>query len=126
MCERYIKFDRYYKETSVKMEDYVLEFEKLYNCINQKEMTLPPAVLAFKPLDGVKLNHHDHQLVLTGVDYTNWKSLFEQMKKALCKFHGEQAILSSSDSPAAIKVEPALYNEKEAYYSKVSQYRKSN
>ena len=42
------------------------------------------------------------------------------MKKALRKFHGEQA--SSSDSPAAVKVEPALYNEKEAYYSKVSQY----
>ena len=42
--ECYIKFDRYYKETSVKMEDY----EKLYNHINQKEMTLPPSVLAFK------------------------------------------------------------------------------
>ena len=42
--ECYIKFDRYYKETSVKMEDY----KKLYNHINQKEMTLPPAVLAFK------------------------------------------------------------------------------
>ena len=42
--ECYIKFDRYYKETSVKMEDY----EKLYNHINQKEMTLPRAVLAFK------------------------------------------------------------------------------
>ena len=64
--ERYIKSDWYYKETSVKMEDYVLEFENLYNCINQKEMTLAPAVLAFKLLDGAKLNC---QLVLTGADY---------------------------------------------------------
>ena len=52
--------------------------------------------------------------------------LFEQMKKALRKFHGEQAIPSSSDPPAAIKVGPALYNEEEAYYSKMSQYRKYN
>ena len=48
------------------------------------------------------------------------------MKKALCKFHGEQAIPTSSDPPAAIKVELALYNEEEAYYSKMSQYRKYN
>ena len=41
--ERYIKFDRYYTETSVKWK-IVLEFEKLYNHINQKEMTLPPAL----------------------------------------------------------------------------------
>ena len=84
------------------------------------------AVLEFKLLDGAKLNHRDRQLVLTGVDYTNRETLFEQMKKALRKFHGEQAIPSSSDPPAAIKVEPAIYNEEEAYYSKMSQYWKYN
>ena len=108
------------------MEDYVLEFEKLYNRIYQKEMTLPPAVLAFKLLDGAKLNHCDCQLVLTGIYYTNRETLFEQMKKAFHKFHGKQVIPSSSDLPAAIKVETALSNEQEAYYSKMSQYRKYN
>ena len=71
---------------------------------------------SFKLLDGAKLNHCDCQLVLTGVDYTNRETLFQQMKKALCKFHGEQTIPSSSDTPAAIKVEPALYNEEQAYH----------
>lgn len=60
----------------------------------QKEMKLPSSVLAFKLLDVAKLTHKDRQLVLTAVDYTKKEELFEQMKTALRKFHGEQAIPS--------------------------------
>ena len=55
--ERYVNLDRYYKDSSMKMKDYLQEFEKLYNRINQKEMTLPSPVLAFKILGGIKLKH---------------------------------------------------------------------
>ena len=74
------------------MEEFILEFEKRYNRIKQKEMTLPTCVLAFKLLDASGLSHRDRQLVLTGVDYSNKDSMYDQMKASLKKFHGEQAI----------------------------------
>ena len=43
----------------MKMEDYLQEFGKLHNWINQKEMTLPSSVLAFKILGGIKLRHRN-------------------------------------------------------------------
>ena len=74
------------------MEEFILEFEKRYNRIKQKEMALPTCVLAFKLLDASGLSHRDRQLVLTGVDYSNKDSMYNQMKASLKKFHGEQAI----------------------------------
>ena len=102
------------------MEDYILEFEKLYNRISQKDMTLPPPVLAFKLLDSAKLSHHDRQLALTGVDYSQKNTLFTQMKNSLHKFHGEQAI----PNEASIKTEEEVHFNK--YSNRNRQYRNPN
>ena len=125
---RYVKFDRC-KDSSIKMEDRILEFENFYNRINQKEMTFTaPSALAFKILNGATLNHRDRQLVLTGLDYTNKVTLFDQMRKALRKFHRDQAIKVSSDNTTetAIKIEAILSNEDETRYMKINPYRKHN
>ena len=103
--ERYIHFDRYVRENDKKMEEFILEFEKLYNRIKQKDMTLPSPVLAFKLLDAAKLSHRDRQLALTGVDYARKNELFDQMKAALQKFHGDQAIPLTEGEGASIKIE---------------------
>ena len=87
------------------MEDFILEFEKLYNRIMQKIMILPPAVVALKLLDTSQIDSYNRKLVLNVVDYNKVNILFDQMKNALQKFHGHQAILTSS---AAIKIEAAL------------------
>lgn len=120
--ERFTILDPFEIEPKQKMEDFVLEFEKLYNRIKQKEMALPDPVFGFKILDAAKLNHHDRQLVLTGVDYSKKDSIFTQMKASLKKFHGEQAIpdsiSSTEDSHVAIKSEPAFVAEQnEVYYA---------
>ena len=52
------------------MEDFILEFGKLYNRIKQTSTELPEVVLAFMLLDASKISHWDCQLVLTGVDYS--------------------------------------------------------
>ena len=49
--EQYLNFDRFSREAKQKMEEFILEFEKCYNRIKQKEMALPMCVLAFKLLD---------------------------------------------------------------------------
>jgi len=87
--ERYVKFDRFCRTDNQKIEYFATEFEKLYNRIRQKDKELPIPVLAFKLLDSSGLTHHNRQLVLTVVDYTNKANLFLQMKYSLKKFHGE-------------------------------------
>ena len=47
MYERQTKLDRYEKKDQDKMDDFILEFEKLHNRIKQKSMELPEVVLAF-------------------------------------------------------------------------------
>ena len=41
------------------MEDFVLKFEKLYNRIRQKNMILPPAVIALKLFDALQLDSNN-------------------------------------------------------------------
>ena len=80
--ERYVAFDRYKKDSSQKMDDFILEFERRYYRAKQ-EMELPQAVLAFKLLDPAQVEQKDRQLVLTGVDYSKKTELFDQMKSSL-------------------------------------------
>ena len=61
--ERYIQFARYERCDNTKMDDFLLQFEKLYNRIKQKDTKLPEAVLAFKLLDASKIPNRDRQLV---------------------------------------------------------------
>ena len=73
--ERFIQFERYKKTEDVKMEDSILEFEKLYNRVRQKNMILPPAAIALKLLDASQLDSNNRKLVLTAVDYNKVNTL---------------------------------------------------
>ena len=109
--ERYTSFDRYQRDPKQKMEEFVLEFEKLYNRIKQRDTGLPQAVLAFKLLDASKLPHRDRQLVLTGVDYSQKDNLFDQMKASLKKFHGEEAIPFEGNTPSLSDISAIKLNQ---------------
>ena len=111
----FIQFECYKKTKDVKMEDFITEFEKLYNCIRQKNMILQPALIALKLLDALQCDSNNWKLVLTAVDYNKVNMLFDQMKNALWKFHWQQAILASS---VPIKIATALEATPEiVYYS---------
>ena len=64
-----------------------------YNRILKKNMKLPSEILAFKLLRRVNITKEEKMLVLTGMDYGQKDTLFEQksLKKSLKKFKGEQA-----------------------------------
>ena len=101
------------------MEEYVTEFEKLYTKAKKFKLDLPEPVLAFKLLDCSGLNHKDHQLTLTGVNYAESGTLFKQMSVSLKKFFRKQAITSADNcySGVSVKVEP-VFSSKEVYYSR--------
>ena len=111
--EAYVNFDQYRRIPSESMEKYVIEFEKLYLKTKKHGMELPQSVLAFKLLDGTLLNHKNHQLALTGVNYSDKLTLFKQMRTALKKFFGEQSLPTEKSSAGdSIKYEEvnATYN----------------
>ena len=49
--EAYMEFDRFRRSKATSMEDYVTEFEKLYNKTKKFKMNLPQPLLAFKLLE---------------------------------------------------------------------------
>ncbi|ESO93006.1 hypothetical protein LOTGIDRAFT_162030 [Lottia gigantea] len=63
--EAYTDFDRYRCEPGVKMETYVLEFEKRYNKTKKFQMELPKSVLSFKLLDNANLDDSEIPLLLS-------------------------------------------------------------
>ena len=113
--EVYVDFDRFRRSKVSSMEDYVIEFEKLYNKSKKFKMELPQPVLAFKLLECAELDMKDRQLVLTGVDYGQVDTLFKQMASSLKKFFGQQA--SESSASIGIKVESACISTEEANYA---------
>ena len=114
-------FDRFERTSQQKIEDFTLDFERRYNRIMQNRHEA-----STKLLDAPKIPHKDRQLVLTAVDYTKKEQLFEQMKSALRKFHGEQSFsMSESIATTAVKLEASLLTESgEVMYSR-NRYQQS-
>lgn len=121
--EAYTDFDRYKRQSPVSMENYVMEFEKLYNKTRKYSMTLPQSVLAFKLLDGAELEGKDRQSVLTGVDYFDADHLFIQMSRSLKKIFGKQSMPANEINSAPIKLEPVYNVEEETYYTDNRNFR---
>ena len=67
--EVYTASDRFRRSKVKSMDDYVSEFEKLYNKTKEFKMELAQPVLAFKLLEYSELEMKDRQLALTDVDY---------------------------------------------------------
>ena len=50
----------------------------------------------YKKIVKLNLNKHEHMIVLTGIDYSKKDTLYEQAKKPLHKFKGDQVSSKSS------------------------------
>ena len=88
-------------------------------------MKLSSEILAFKPLRKANIGKEEKMLVLTGMNYANKETLYEEAKTSLKKFKGDFTEGTAS-SNLSIKLEPTFLAENEeallaAGYSK--QYR---
>ena len=100
-----VQFDSYRRGKGVKIQDFFMEFDKLYNIAAKRDMRLPNTVLAFKLLDAAQLSKNDRMFVLTGIDFNHKESMYTQTKDALKKFAGQQ-IQKESTEIDDLKVEP--------------------
>ena len=57
----YSNFNVFVKKEGLSMDDYIVEFEHLYYKMAEHDMKLPDTILAFKLLDGARLNEAQRQ-----------------------------------------------------------------
>ena len=79
--EAYKQFEKFCRPKSMKISNYIIKFEHLYNKIKNFNMTLPDSSLAYKFLNNANISEKHKQLVhatLTELKYENMK---DQIKK---------------------------------------------
>ena len=73
-------------------------------------MNLPSLTLAFKLLKCANLTNDENMVVLTGMNYDEANTLYEQAKKSLKKYKGDQATTKNS-TDTAMKLDAAYLAE---------------
>ena len=92
------------------INEYIAMFDSKYRKIEKKKMTLPSEILAFKLLKKANITKEERLLVLTGMNYENKSTLYEEAKASLKKFKGDESVQKEKSS---IKLEPAYPAENE-------------
>ena len=110
--EKFEKFEDFQRHDSMSITEYFASFDSRYRKIEKLNMTLPSEILAFKLLKKSNISKEEKNLVLTGIDYENKATLYDQAKKSLKKLKGDIAGGGSSLGPS-IKLEPAFLAEHE-------------
>jgi len=104
--EKFEDFEDFKRLDGQSIAEFVSMFDVKYRKIEKKKMTLPSEILAFKLLRKANISKEEKLLVLTGMNFDNRKTLYEEAKKSLKKFKGNDIGLSSN--LASIKLEPAF------------------
>jgi hypothetical protein len=112
--EKFEDFENFVRGTDQNIVEFIAKFDQKYNKLKKKDMSLPPAILAFKLLRKANITKNERLLVLTGMDYAMKDELYDQAKKSLLKFKGEQGTgCDSGVVDTAIKLEPAFLAQHE-------------
>ena len=103
--ESYCAFENLQRLENQTVAEYIQNFERCYNRVEQNKMKLPIDVLACKLLNGAKLDEKERQMVLA----TSSKLEFELMKSSLKRIFSMSVSHTQTDALApAVKMEPAF------------------
>ena len=106
-----IKYDDFedFSRSGGSIEDYIHTFDSKYTKIKNKGITLPAEVLAFKLLRKSNITSSERKIVLTGMDYSNKTTLYDQAKKSLKKFCGVSASGSTSSEGFSVPIKQETF-----------------
>ena len=123
--EKFGEYEDFHRKDGMNISEYIASFDSRYRKIEKLKMTLPPEILAFKLLRRANISKEKTLLVLTGMNYANKSTLYEEAMKSLKKIKGEITTGNGSSS-SGIKLETTFLAEnKEALLAAgyVKQYR---
>lgn len=78
--EKFEEFEDLKRAEGQTINEYIAVFDSKYCKIEKKNMTLPPEILAFKLLRKANITKEEKQLVLTGMNYENRPTLYDEAK----------------------------------------------
>lgn len=110
--EKFGEFEDFQRKDGMTISEYIASFDSRYRKIEKLKMTLPPEILAFKLLRKANISKEETMLVLTGMNYANKSTLYEEAMNSLKKFKGDLTTGNGSSS-SGIKLEPAFLAENE-------------
>jgi hypothetical protein len=78
--EKFEEFEDLKRAERQTINECIAVFDSKYRKIEKKNMTLPPEILAFKLLRKANITKEEKQLVLTGMNYENRPTLYDEAK----------------------------------------------
>ena len=81
--EKFEEFEGFQRLNGMNVTEYMASFDSRYRKIEKLKMTLPSENLAFKHLRKANISKEEKLLVLTGINFSNKKILYEEAKKSL-------------------------------------------
>ena len=88
--ETWSTFIKLRKKDTDSMAQFITNYDRKVNELKRDGIVLPETVLALQLQESVYLERKERQLVLTAVDYSQKETMYEQMRKALINFQGEE------------------------------------
>ena len=92
--DKFEDFDNIERKEEQIIQEYIAMFDLKYRKIQKKHMTLSSEILAFRLIKRANITREEKLLVLTGMNYENRTSLYEEAVKSLKKFKGAISIES--------------------------------
>ena len=108
--EKFDDFDDFKRNDGQSINEYIAVFDSKYLKIEKKKNVMPSEILAFKLLKKANITKEERLLVLTGMNYENKLTLYEEAKASLKKIKGDESVQKDKSS---IELEPAYLAENE-------------
>ena len=109
--EKFEEFEDFQRMEGQSVSEYIALFEFKYRKIEKFNMKLPSEILAFKLIRRANISRVEKMLVLTGMNFDDKDSLFEDAKRSLKKFVGD--ITGRSVRKSGVKFQTESSEKKE-------------
>ena len=102
------------KSDSESVDEFITDFERLVNRVENKGAILPACVKAFMMLKRIELSHEERLVILSKLDFDKKDNLFNDLKKFLKLFCGKTMLQSKSvDKPSQSQTFEAHFTQRE-------------
>ena len=126
--EKYEDFEKFQRSDNQSIRDFIACFDMKYRKLEKLKINLPQEILAFKMLGKANISREMRLMVLSGINFADKDTMYEQATGSLRKFAGDIHVLVHCDKGELdLKLMPkckAAY--KNDFAAGVCEQRKSN
>ena len=95
--EKYEDFENFQRADHQSIKDFIACFDMKYRKLEKLKINLPQEILAFKILGKANISREMRLMVLSGINFADNDTMYEQAKGSLRKFAGDIHVLVHCD-----------------------------